>query len=340
MTAGPLVLGLDVGGSTTRVLVADLAGRILGTARGSGGNPVSNGEPAALRAIAGTLREALAAVDPAGVAAGVLGLAGGLSGSPALAGLWPAAGLPVAPRLTGDVELAYAAGTSGPDGTALIGGTGAVAAEVRAFAAVRTADGHGWLLGDRGSGYWLGRAAVRTTLAAVDRGAQPAAGLLAEVLDTLLPDRPAGAPGGAGLRAALIGAVHAQPPVRLARLAPLVLDAARAGDQDAGRLVEQAADHLLDTLAAVREPGSGLPVVLAGGVLGADSPLAAAVRRRVVDRWPDAVPVHAGDGAGAAAWLAARTIAPPATDLTALHRRLVAGAARSRETAPATGPSS
>ncbi|MER8185558.1 BadF/BadG/BcrA/BcrD ATPase family protein [Kitasatospora sp. NPDC094015] len=327
MTAGPLVLGLDVGGSTTRVLVADLAGRILGTARGSGGNPVSNGEPAALRAIAGTLREALAGVDPAGVAAGVLGLAGGLSGSPALSGLWPAAGLPVEPRLTGDVELAYAAGTSEPDGTALISGTGAVAAEIRGYAAVRTADGHGWLLGDRGSGYWLGRAAVRTALAAVDRDAVPASGLVAEVIDALLPDRPAAAPGALRLRAAVIGAVHAGPPVRLARLAPLVLAAARAGDQDAVRLVEQAADRLLETLAAVREPGSVRPVVLAGGVLDPASPLAAAVRRRIADRWPDAAPVHAGNAAGAAAWLAARTIAPPATDLTDLHRRLVTGPA-------------
>ncbi|WP_033819480.1 BadF/BadG/BcrA/BcrD ATPase family protein, partial [Kitasatospora sp. MBT63] len=168
MTTGPLVLGLDVGGSTTRVLVADLTGRILGTARGAGGNPVSNGEPAAVRAIGETLRAALADVDPADVAAGVLGLAGGMAGgvaggvagTSALDGLWPAAGLPHPPRLTGDVELAYAAGTASPTGTALIAGTGAVAARIEDFAMARCADGHGWLLGDRGSGFWLGRAAV------------------------------------------------------------------------------------------------------------------------------------------------------------------------------------
>ncbi|MFJ1703306.1 N-acetylglucosamine kinase [Kitasatospora sp. NPDC088346] len=347
MTASPLVLGLDVGGSTTRVLVADLTGRILGAARGPGGNPLSNGEPAAARAIADTLGAALADVDPGRVAAGVLGLAGGRAGAPELARIWSGAGLPRAPRLTGDVELAYAAGTGRPDGTALISGTGAVAALFRDFAMVRCADGHGWLLGDRGSGFWLGRAAVRTALTAVDRGELPPTGLAAEVVAALLPGPLPGPPPeppaqevpvaereGAGalrLRAALIGAVHAEPPVRLARLAPLVLDAARAGDPAARRLVERAADHLLESLGTVREPGSALPVVLAGGVLDAATPLAEAVRARVADRWPRARVTHAGNGAGAAAWLAARSLGGPA-DLTELHRRLV------RVPAPVAGP--
>lgn len=103
----------------------------------------------------------------------MLGLAGGRAGAPELARIWAGAGLPRAPRLTGDVELAYAAGTSRPDGTALISGTGAVAALFHDFTMVRCADGHGWLLGDRGSGFWLGRAAVRTALSAVDRGDLP-----------------------------------------------------------------------------------------------------------------------------------------------------------------------
>ncbi|GAA2745217.1 N-acetylglucosamine kinase [Kitasatospora cinereorecta] len=313
---GALVLGLDVGGSTTRVLVADLDGRPRGAARGEGGNPVSHGEAAAARAIADTLRRALADVDPARVAAGVIGLAGGLVAGPVLRAVWPEAGLTVTPLLVSDAELAYAAGTAEPDGTVLISGTGAVAAECRDFAPVRTADGHGWLLGDRGSGYWLGRAAVAATLTAFDRAA-PAlpAGLPAVVTDALVGPLPAGAVP----RAAVITAAHAHAPVRLARLAPLVLDLAAAGDPDATRLVEQAADHLLDTLATVRTPDSTLPVVLAGGVLSPDSPLAAAVRTRITARWPEAPLTHTGNPAGAAAWLAARRLTPIDDEL---HPRL------------------
>ncbi|MFD0574483.1 BadF/BadG/BcrA/BcrD ATPase family protein [Kitasatospora gansuensis] len=227
MTGAPLVLGLDVGGSTTRVLLADLDGRVLAGAEGAGGNPVAHGETAAAQRILDTLRAALAEVDPARVTAGVIGLVGGLIVATALDRVWSAAGLLITPRLVSDLELAYAAGTFGPAGSVLLSGTGAAAAHCRDFRPVRTADGHGWLLGDRGSGYWLGRAAVETALAANDRGELD--GLAAQVVRTLVGPHPPGP----RARSAVIAAAHADAPVRLARLAPLVLTAATAGDPQA-----------------------------------------------------------------------------------------------------------
>ncbi|PBC79695.1 N-acetylglucosamine kinase-like BadF-type ATPase [Streptomyces sp. TLI_235] len=314
---GPLVLGLDAGGTGSRAVVADLHGRVLGRARGEGANPVAHGAAAAARAVGATLRAALAGLDPSEVAAGVVGLAGALVAEPALDGLWPEAGLSVTPRTTSDLALAYTAGTGRPDGSVLIGGTGAVAAEVRDHTPVRLADGHGWLLGDLGSGQWLGREAVRLALAAVDAD-RPLTGTAAVAAEAL-----AGRSAGDGLRAALLGAVYAEPPVRLARLAPLVLDAAAVGEAAALRLVEEAADHLLATLATVRPAGSALPVVLAGGVLSPGTPLADAVRTRVAHQWPEAEVRAAGSTAGAAAWLAARALGRTAAT-EELHRALVA----------------
>ncbi|WP_431678717.1 N-acetylglucosamine kinase [Kitasatospora sp. KL5] len=314
---GPLVLGLDAGGTGSRAVVADLHGRVLGTARGEGANPVAHGGAAAARAVGDTLRAALDGLDPGAVAAGVVGLAGALVAEPELAGLWPALGLSVTPRTTSDLALAYTAGTGRPDGSVLIGGTGAVAAEVRGHVPVRLADGHGWLLGDLGSGQWLGREAVRLALAAVDARRTPT-GTAAAVAEALC-----GRSGGDGLRAALLGAVYAEAPVRLARLAPLVLDAAAAGEPAAQALVREAAGLLLGTLGTVRPAGSALPVVLAGGVLSAGSPLAAAVRDGVTERWPAAEILPAGSTAGAAAWLAARTLTGSAA-AEELHRALVA----------------
>ncbi|WP_354641143.1 N-acetylglucosamine kinase [Kitasatospora camelliae] len=321
--SGALVLGIDVGGSTTRVLVAGLDGRVIGTGRAGGGNPVAHGGPAAAAEVAAALRAALTGVDPGAVVAGVVGLAGGTVASRVLAGVWPAAGLRVLPRLVSDVELAYAAGTDRPDGTVLVAGTGAVAGECRDFTPVRFADGHGWLLGDRGSGYWLGRTAVSSALTTLDRTRAPGAlpPFAAAVVAALTgATPPTGGPDAvARLRAAVIGAAHAEPPVRLARLAPLVLRGAAEGDPDARQLVERAADHLLTTLGTVRAPDSTRPVVLAGGVLVPASPLTEAVRTRITARWPAAsVPLAAGT-AGAAAWLAARPLGVPGT----LHRRLV-----------------
>ncbi|WP_344553521.1 N-acetylglucosamine kinase [Kitasatospora saccharophila] len=316
MTGTALVLGLDVGGTSTRVLVAGVDGRVVGRGRGGGGNPVAHGVEAAAAEIGGAVRAALAGVDPGRVAAGVLGLAGGLVVRPEFGPLWDSLGLGAHPVLVSDVLLAHAAGSSGPDGNVVLSGTGGMAAEVLGHELRRTADGHGWLLGDRGSGVWLGREAVVGALATIDLDV-PLTGLDAAVAEALT------GPDGLGEdpRSTLIAAVHAQAPARLARLAPVVLERAAAGDPAALALVDRAADHLLDTLALLRPPGSTLPVVLAGGLLTADTPLAARLRPLLAERWPAAPLRTAGDGAGAAAWLAARSLGAGTAEL---HRALTA----------------
>lgn len=316
MAGGRLVLGLDVGGTSTRVLVAGLDGRVVGRARGGGGNPVAHGAAAAAREIGDAVRAALAGLDPARVAAGVLGLAGGLVARPEFGPLWDGLGLGAHPVLVNDVLLAHAAGTAAPDGHVVLSGTGGMAAEVRGHEVHRTADGHGWLLGDRGSGVWLGREAVAGALAGIDRDEPPTGLDLAVAAALTGPDGPGDDP-----RSALIAAVHAQAPTRLARLAPVVLDRAGSGDPAALALVDRAAEHLLDALALLRPSGSALPVVLAGGLLAADTPLAARLRTGLATRWP-AAPLHtAGNGAGAAAWLAARSLGRGTPEL---HRALTA----------------
>ncbi|MFK0193451.1 N-acetylglucosamine kinase [Kitasatospora sp. NPDC090308] len=328
MAGARLVLGLDVGGTSTRVLVADLDGRVLGAARGAGGNPVAHGPEVAAKEIGDTVRAALAGLDPGRVAAGVIGLAGGLVARPAFGGLWDALGLGAHPVLVSDVLLAHAAGTSAPDGNVVLSGTGGMAAEVRGHELTRTADGHGWLLGDRGSGVWLGREAVSATLTAIDRD-EPLTGLAAAVAGALTgPVGPVGPEGREGLggsgddlRSALITAVHGQAPTRLARLAPVVLERAGAGDPTALTLVARAADHLLDTLGLLRARGCALPIVLAGGLLSTPTPLAARLRPLLAARWPDAPLRPAGNGAGAAAWLAARSLGRGTEEL---HRALTA----------------
>ena len=70
----------------------------------------------------------------------------------------------------------------------LIAGTGSAAGLVRDHRLVRTADGHGWLLGDDGSGFWLGREAVRSVLRKLDLG-EPIGLLGQAVVRAVLPDR-------------------------------------------------------------------------------------------------------------------------------------------------------
>ena len=79
-------------------------------------------------------------------------------------------GIPLPPiTIHSDIEAAFASAPGHPaDGLALIAGTGSVAARVQNRALVATSGGDGWLLGDDGSGFWIGRRAVRAALRAAD----------------------------------------------------------------------------------------------------------------------------------------------------------------------------
>ncbi|MGN9920551.1 N-acetylglucosamine kinase [Micromonospora palomenae] len=321
-----VVVGLDVGGTSTRATALTLAGERLGTGRAGGGNPTSHGAERAAAELLTALRGALAGVDPTRVRACTIGLAGAArlladpAGRAAFDRAWAEAGLRCPYAVHGDALVAYASGTAAPDGTVLIAGTGAIAAQVRDLRLDRVADGHGWLLGDAGSGFWLGREAVRRLLATLDSAGTPGPlgrRLLTELLGTAeVAARPRDTVD------ALIQAVTRRPPVELARLAPLVVAAAVEGEPEAVALIERAAAHLVDSAGRIRPAGAVTPIVLGGGLLTGDTPLAAAVRAEAHRHWPDAPVRPAGDGAAGAAWLAAREL-PEVTDPVALHALLV-----------------
>lgn len=355
--ADPCVVGLDVGGSHSRAVLATVEGRTLGTGRAGGGNPTVAGAGAAIANIVAALKAALGEVDGKLVEACVVGLAGVSTlmadpqGARVLERAWADAGLTCAVQVVSDVTVSFAAGTPCPDGALLVSGTGAVAARMHERLPARFRDGYGWLLGDEGSGFWIGRRAARAAIAAAD-GRQPMAELATAVLARLLdqhPDAqrepsangPASAaaphpptaahpsapvrPGATGehppaasigegftvrgrQRAAeLVRAVAAQPTVALAGLAPLVMSAYELGDPAAERIVAEAAEVLVDSLAGVA-PAPGEPVVLGGSVLVSRSPVFRAVAAAIGRRWPDSPVGLAADGAAGAAWLAARRL--------------------------------
>jgi glucosamine kinase len=298
------VVGVDAGGTTTRALAVDAAGNILGSGRAGGANPNSHPPEQAAAAVADALGQALSGLDPADTRACVVGLAGASKlNDPSVAALfdraWHRVGLPGGARVVTDALTAFSSATSAADGTVLVAGTGSIAGRVRGNTLTTVSGGYGWLLGDEGSGFWIGREAVRTTLAALYAG-RPLGLLCRAVLEQAL-----GADGesGTGMRAAhrLITAVKAAPPVELARFAPLVSAADQDGDPQARAIDEQAAQHLVDIALAVRDPGEETPFVLVGSVLGDGSPVSRLVRDKLA-RLPV---LRSTDGVLGAAWLAA-----------------------------------
>ena len=78
LPAGPLVLGGDLGGTSTRIVIADSEGNVIGRGAAAGGNPTSH--PASAAANFGqALHAALAGLDPTAVQAAVVGMAGGVA---------------------------------------------------------------------------------------------------------------------------------------------------------------------------------------------------------------------------------------------------------------------
>ncbi|MEV4566398.1 BadF/BadG/BcrA/BcrD ATPase family protein [Nonomuraea sp. NPDC049419] len=161
-----LFLGIDAGGTSTRALLTTSTGERAGYGLAGGGNPVAHGVAAALAEITTAVKQALGATDSGRVVNGVIGLAGlGALEDPAVHAAftraWADCGLHFPVRGVEDPLLAFVAGTPDPSGHVLLSGTGAVALRVADRRVTKVADGQGWLLGDEGSGFWLGRAAAR-----------------------------------------------------------------------------------------------------------------------------------------------------------------------------------
>jgi glucosamine kinase len=313
-----LAVGVDLGGSGTRALVVDGAGTVLGAGRAGGGNPTSHGTAKALAELGAALSSALAGVDAVKVESLVLGMAGGGALSDpavaqAYAALFDDLGLTAPAVLVGDALCAFASATPEGDGTVLLAGTGAIAAAVRGHALGTVADGWGWLLGDQGSGYWMGRAAVRAVLAEL-AGIGPPTTLRRIVLAEF------GLPADVAAGHVVIHAVTSRPPIELARLAEIVAGQASV-DPTAASICTRAAELLVDSLAKVRDRAERTPIVLNGSVVRSpDGAVGSQVRRLVSERFGG--PVFAPpDGAAGAAWLALRALIGD-TAAQAAHERI------------------
>lgn len=268
------LVGVDAGGTSTRAVACDDRGEVLGRGRAAGANVRSAvGDPAAN--LASALRDCLAgsaAGPPAAVCVGIAGTEARRAEVEALVGrAVRAAGIDVTPIVVPDLQIAYRSAARRPDGRLLLAGTGAVAVRFSGWEPAARRDGLGWLLGDAGSGVWIGRRVLRAVAADLD-GGRPTA-LTAPVLDLLeIPTdgtRPAGGQD-------LVRATDGLPPAAWGRFAPVAL-ARAADDEIAADIVAEAARALLRTVDEL--PGGTThdgPVVLAGGLLS-EGPLRDAV---------------------------------------------------------------
>jgi glucosamine kinase len=298
------VVGLDVGGTSTRALVLDLDGVRLGEGVAGGANPNSHPPSLSAARVEQALTAALEGLDPAKVRAGVLGMAGSSKlTDPTVAALfeaaWSGAGLRCPMTVVTDSEAAFAAGSAAPSGTVLVAGTGSIAARISAHRLVATSGGYGWLLGDEGSAFWLGREAVRATLRALE------AGTLDPFTTAVLTDSGLSASADRDTWRRLITVANQAAPIELARYAPLVTT--HANVPSAKRIITDAVGLLADLAMSARESAEDRsPIVLVGSLVHAN-PLGPLLRAELANRTHAPIQT-ATEAAAGSAWLAAVTL--------------------------------
>lgn len=287
-----VVAGVDGGGSKTRVIVGTIEGDILGEATGAGSATAPDRIEESAATIASVIAQAmisagLEGVKPRIVVAGVSG-AGRPSTERALTAALEDHEIADEVKVAGDGEVAfYDAFGDGP-GVLLVAGTGSIAHGRGPSGATARCGGWGPVVGDEGSGRWIGRRALGVVAAAAD-GREPPTELTGAILTAAqLNDT-----------TELIPWAIAASGREIAALAPVVLNAASGGDIRANAIVGIAVEELIlhvRTLATqlFGDDRATVPVALAGGLMLKGSVLRKRLEQRLKSAVPGAV-VKAGD---------------------------------------------
>src|SRR5437762_442925 len=134
-----------------------------------------------------------------------------------------------------DALIALVAGAQDAPGIVIIAGTGSIVYGRNAAGEAARAGGWGHMVGDEGSGYWIGREAVAAVMRGAD-GRGPATRLTEEILAHFdVAD---------ASRLPRIVYDRELPRMSVAALGPIVQRVATAGDPVAIRILERAADEL------------------------------------------------------------------------------------------------
>lgn len=258
----PYVIGIDAGGTKTVGLLTDQNGEVRSRARGGGANLLVHGELEVEKVIYQILEDL---EPPEPVAAVCLGIAGvDRPGQTDLArNMLRRLGLRSGVRVVNDAHVALVAGAPAGTGIVVVAGTGSIAYGVDPTGTKARSGGWGYLLGDEGSAFWLGHAALRAGIRAAD-GRGPETTLYQRICDHL------GLTGAAELVAWFYDQELSRH--RVAKMASLVEQASLESDECATALLDQAAYHLARAADSVSKQlvfEGEYPLVLAGGVFKA-----------------------------------------------------------------------
>jgi N-acetylglucosamine kinase-like BadF-type ATPase len=259
------VLGIDAGGTKTVCQLANGRAEVLAEARGGGANLQAVGELEVEKVLHEVMEDAIGDRDivPSAICLGIAGV-DRADDARVVRAIMRRIGHKAKTLVVNDALVALEAGAPAQPGVVVIAGTGSIAYGRNDHNQAARAGGWGYVLGDEGSGYWIGRAALRAVLREADRRGAPTA-LTPLVLQHY----------GVARAQDLIHQVYhaALRPSAIAALAQCVQGAFDTGDPVAIGILRRAADELesfaVSVAARLGIAGSAFPFVLSGGIFRA-----------------------------------------------------------------------
>jgi N-acetylglucosamine kinase-like BadF-type ATPase len=276
------VLGIDAGGTKTVCLLADERGRIVAEGRGTGANLHASGELEVEKVLHEVMEAAVGdrEIVPAAICLGIAGV-DREDEARTVRAIMRRIGYKSRVVVVNDALVALVAGAGHTPGIVIIAGTGSIVYGRNARFEAARAGGWGHIIGDEGSGYWIGREALGAIMRAVD-GRGPETRLTEEVLAHF----------GISDTSRLPRIVYDRelPRMSVAALGPIVQQARELGDAVAAGILERAADELVLAARSVATRlemrGDEFDFILAGGVFRVVPWLAYEVTRRLVEVAP------------------------------------------------------
>jgi len=279
------VLGIDAGGTKTVCQLADERGAVVAEARGGGANLRAAGQIEVERVLRRLIEDVLAhrEIRPEAICIGIAG-ADRERDADLVRDVTRRLGHDVATVVVNDALIALVAGVGERAGVVIVAGTGSIAYGRDAAGRAARAGGWGYLLGDEGGGFWIGRAALSAVVRQFDRRGPTT--LLTELVLTQM---------GLTTPAQVIEAVYDRGLQRhvIAGIADVVEHATGAGDAVAAEILDRAAVELTSAAASVvtrlQMRGEVFQTVLAGGIFRGIPSLASSVEARLAEVAPRSI---------------------------------------------------
>lgn len=258
------LIGVDGGGTHSRLLVTDLKGNVLHRETGKSTNIESN-PPEEVQEnfrslFSGFCKQYNCELsDCVGICVGSAGVDNELS-KQQVTSILAAVGCKHHVLVVNDAEIALAAQTKGKAGIIIISGTGSIGYGVNDCGQVWRVGGFGHLIGDEGSAYWVASRGLSASFRAMDKTSPQT------IMSSMFKNKL-----GIDNLSHAMDFIYSTNKSEIAKLATLVVEAQQNGDHVAQQIIKQAADYFVcmtDTLVNVLEmKDKNYPLVYGGGFL-------------------------------------------------------------------------